>query len=197
MNSIGERLIYLRNLKKQNRAQVMKALNIHNLGRYEENERSPSIDIIVSIANYYNVSTDWILTGKGRGPDNEEITTQNKQTTLEGFEQILNFLDNIIKAGNLSREDLVRILYELQYDMQDSGDEQIYQEFVSQYELDMLQNYRLLSERDQGKVDGIIESMVQKSDKKPEGKKEATSSSSETTRGEISAGDNSASRVIA
>lgn len=43
----------------------MELLNFDNLSRIEKNERKPGIDIVLSIANFFDVSIDWLLTGEG------------------------------------------------------------------------------------------------------------------------------------
>ena len=69
MNTLGDRLIYLRNKRKFTAADVKERININDLGRFEKNERKPSLDTLLAIANFYNVSTDWLLTGK----DNDTV----------------------------------------------------------------------------------------------------------------------------
>ncbi len=64
METLGERIAYLRNKHNLTQRQLMDYLKIENLSRYERNERRPSIDTITAIANFFNVSTDWLLLGK-------------------------------------------------------------------------------------------------------------------------------------
>lgn len=201
MNTIGERIKFLRTKHKLSMEDFATAIGTNKSGisSYENNKYEPSAKYLIQISKQFNVSIDWILTGEGREPGelNQSCIENQTKKDIEGFEETLNFLSDIIKEGKLSREDLLQMLFELQYDMRDSDDDAIYQEFVSQYELNMLQNYRLLSERDQGKVDGIIESMVSKVDKKPDYKKGVQSSQSKTSRDETSSGSDSDSRVTA
>ena len=68
LNTIGERIAYLRTKHKLTQKEVMEALNFDNLSRYENNERKPSISVIIALAEYFKVSTDWILLGKCRNP---------------------------------------------------------------------------------------------------------------------------------
>lgn len=201
MDTVGERLKHARKIKglTLNDIKANSGVSTGNLSEIENNKVLPSTPTLISICRILDISIDWLLTGEGRGPDETEVEHKEIESKkeIEGFEQILNFLSNIIKEGKLSREDLLRMLYELQYEIQDPDEESIYLEVISQYEFDMLQNYRLLSERDQGKVDGIIESLVPKSDKKPDKKKEPKSSTSDTSRDEATAGDETGERGIA
>lgn len=64
LDTIGERIIYLRNSRGMTQRKLMDELNITNLGRVEKNVGLPGIDMIVSISNYFNVTTDWLLKGK-------------------------------------------------------------------------------------------------------------------------------------
>jgi transcriptional regulator with XRE-family HTH domain len=78
MKTLGERLSFLRESKDLSRAQVMRDLNIHNLGRFEEDKRKPSIDNVICLAEYFDVSIDWLLTGEGRGPKEEAPPLNNE-----------------------------------------------------------------------------------------------------------------------
>jgi len=91
MNTLGERLTYLRNKANLSAAQVIKKTNVVNLGRYEKDERKPSIDSLLSIAQFYKVTTDWLLVGKEplkNELDQDEaelIKYFNKLTTREKY----------------------------------------------------------------------------------------------------------------
>jgi len=201
MNTIGERIKYLRILNKLSMEEFAEKIGANKSGIsfYESNKYEPSAKNLVLLSQQFNVSTDWILTGKGKGPDEAAIDCLDYKTQQEpeGFEQTLNFLSNIINEGKISREDLIKMLFELQYEIQQEDDNPIYQEFVSQYEFDLLQNYRLLSERDQGKVEQFIDSLLPKGKIHEDKKKGQPSSSSETTRNETAARNESEGRGIA
>lgn len=59
----GERLLKLREERKETQEQLAKAVNItrQSLSRYETNERTPNIELIYSIAQHYDVSADYLL----------------------------------------------------------------------------------------------------------------------------------------
>jgi transcriptional regulator with XRE-family HTH domain len=63
LNAFGPRLKMLRVDKDLSRDDLGKILGITltTIGRYESMRRSPSIDIVVKIARYFNVTTDYLL----------------------------------------------------------------------------------------------------------------------------------------
>lgn len=65
--TLGERLYYLRTTNKKKREDLVEYLQFENLDTYAKYERdnvkNVDIKIIINLAKYYNVSTDYILTG--------------------------------------------------------------------------------------------------------------------------------------
>lgn len=70
---IGKQLKTLRKNSKKSQQEVCTSLNIEQstLANYENDKRIPKIDILIKIANYYNVSVDYLL---GR-TENQNIST--------------------------------------------------------------------------------------------------------------------------
>lgn|GEM_PF-2508050 len=68
---IGIKLKKLREARGLNQDELSKKLNIEQstLANYENNRRTPKTDILIEIANYFNVTTDYLL---GTGIFNEE-----------------------------------------------------------------------------------------------------------------------------
>ena len=66
MKTIGERIKHLRNKKGLSMAGLEKAINAAtgNVNNWEKNRRIPSGNNIIALSRYFNVSTDWLLTGK-------------------------------------------------------------------------------------------------------------------------------------
>lgn len=62
-NILGKRIELLRNENNLNQLELAKILNIGNttLSQYESGKRIPSDDIKLKIADYFNVSLDWLL----------------------------------------------------------------------------------------------------------------------------------------
>ena len=63
MTSFGERLNYLR---KENKLKAEELADIVGVKRriiflYEKNESKPSYDVLISLANYFNVSLDYLV----------------------------------------------------------------------------------------------------------------------------------------
>lgn len=73
MASLGSRISYLRNKRGISQEEFSKILKIgkSTLGMYEIDKREPSHEMSARIANYFNVSLDWLLTG------NEKDTEYN------------------------------------------------------------------------------------------------------------------------
>lgn len=63
VNGFGERLLALREERKETQQQLADAIGItrQSLSRYETNERTPNIDLIYSVSKHYNVSADYLL----------------------------------------------------------------------------------------------------------------------------------------
>ena len=99
LNTIGERIAYLRTNNKLTQKEVMEILNFDNLSRYENNERKPSLNIIIALAEYFNVSTDWILTGKCSMPKNDSKNNED----LDKFVDLFMQLDDIEKGIIIGR----------------------------------------------------------------------------------------------
>lgn len=60
---LGKRLKELRNEKGLTQKEVAAALGIHNVTylHYEKDEREPPLKILAEMANFFEVSTDYLL----------------------------------------------------------------------------------------------------------------------------------------
>jgi transcriptional regulator with XRE-family HTH domain len=92
--SLGKRLAKLREKRGLDQAQLGESLNLSKstISAYERDTRSPNPEIIVSIAEYFNVSTDYLLRGDIR-PQNEIID-----------EEVHEFLEKINELGEREQE---------------------------------------------------------------------------------------------
>ncbi len=72
---LGEKLKNIRESKGFTQIQAAKALEISNvvLNRYEKNERRPDAEMLKRIAEFYNISVDYIL-GLTSNPNESSIT---------------------------------------------------------------------------------------------------------------------------
>jgi transcriptional regulator with XRE-family HTH domain len=71
VNSFGERLSFImevRNITYQDLAAAT-GLSRGNIGGYKKGDIKPSFDGIIALANFLSVSTDWLLLGRGPGPE--------------------------------------------------------------------------------------------------------------------------------
>ncbi|WP_219639016.1 helix-turn-helix transcriptional regulator [Cohnella sp. CFH 77786] len=112
MDTLGKRIAFLRESKGLKQRQLMEILNFNNLSRFERDEMKPGIDIIIMLAEYFDVSTDWLLTGKERVSGvishQEELPSPDALVLLAKFQQLT--VGNQIKAegyieGLLSGQD--------------------------------------------------------------------------------------------
>lgn len=74
MMGISSRIKYLRESKDISQAKLAKEIGVSagNVGDWEREKAKPGADAIIAIANFFNVSTDWLLTGRGKGPSKED-----------------------------------------------------------------------------------------------------------------------------
>ena len=74
--TFSERLVQLRKEKNITQRQLASALNLSEVGiqNYEGGRRKPAYDILLALADYFNVSIDY-LTGRTDCPD---IVTKDK-----------------------------------------------------------------------------------------------------------------------
>ena len=68
---LGQRIAYLRKSKNLSQAELAKIINIgtSTLGMYETGKREPNNEMLSRIADFFNVTTDYLL---GRITDNDE-----------------------------------------------------------------------------------------------------------------------------
>lgn len=98
---ISERLKELRKKANMTQAMLSEQLNMADdtYGNYEREKSDPSIDTIVALAQIYNVTTDYILTGKEMDADAKVSSIISKcpdnklsdlLTIMEGIVNLLN-----------------------------------------------------------------------------------------------------------
>ena len=68
MSSIGARIAHLRAKRGMSQEELAKLLKIgkSTLGMYETDKREPSHETTTRIADYFEVTIDWLLTGRER-----------------------------------------------------------------------------------------------------------------------------------
>lgn len=95
MDTFGKRLKYLRSLRNKQQKEVAIDLDISKTGysSYENDIRMPGVSMLIKIADYYNVSIDFLL---GRD-DSTHIDKNEIQRYLTELFSSLKMLDNYIK----------------------------------------------------------------------------------------------------
>ena len=104
MSVFAERLKELRKEKGLTQQKVADSLNISqpNYRRWESGERLPSVETLVMLADYFEVSIDYLLTRKNQKVfENEKIYTEEDLIIiLQDFEKfILPFSFNIVHSS--------------------------------------------------------------------------------------------------
>ncbi|MCC0649167.1 helix-turn-helix domain-containing protein [Clostridioides sp. ZZV15-6598] len=99
MDTLGKRIAYLRNSRKLTQRKLMDILKFENLGKFETGGRKPNCDILMSIADYFDVSTDWLLYGKEKVNSNNSVK-ENKEDYLYN----LHATDDEMMILNLYRQ---------------------------------------------------------------------------------------------
>jgi transcriptional regulator with XRE-family HTH domain len=79
MYQLGDRLKSLREKQNKSQLRVAKDLGLSNvqLSRYESGDRKPDPEVIASFADYYEVTTDYLL-----GRNNNVVQVAGKEITL-------------------------------------------------------------------------------------------------------------------
>ncbi|MFC7783318.1 helix-turn-helix domain-containing protein [Rossellomorea sp. GCM10028870] len=116
MSSLGSNIKKLRereNISQKDFAQKIGVSNVV-LSRYEKDERKPDYDMLKKIADYFEVSIDFLL-GREEKANSKEDTLEevNKLVKEYGIEQF-GFFD-IEKWKDLSQEDIEEIKKHFEY----------------------------------------------------------------------------------
>jgi transcriptional regulator with XRE-family HTH domain len=88
LNTLGDRIVFLRNREGLSLREVMEKLNISNLSRYEKNERKPNIDTFLTLSEYFKVTTDWLLKGTKNIIEDIEYTHKYTKTIGDRIKQL-------------------------------------------------------------------------------------------------------------
>lgn len=130
METIGQRIKYLRDSLKQSQQQIAEKTGISrgNISNYEKDRVSPAADTIVALCAYFHVSADWLLTGKetvsGDSATRENYTLGGKDVfhLSEEFEKKAVYMKTteeeerlILMYRDFSREDKDFILNMIQF----------------------------------------------------------------------------------
>ncbi len=94
INGLGERLHKLRESRRLSRKEVASAigLSVSVLSNYENGERTPSVDALISLADFYRCSTDYLL---GIGSSMPVKTVDVSMLNDEQVQMLQQFLESI------------------------------------------------------------------------------------------------------
>lgn len=95
MDTFGKKLKHLRSLRKKQQKEVAIELGISKTGysAYENDLRMPGVQMLIKIADYYNVTTDFLL---GRD-DKMYIDKSEIQFYVTQLKNNIQILDDYIK----------------------------------------------------------------------------------------------------
>jgi len=103
--SFGSRLLEARKRKGISQEEIAKFLNTKGpvIGRYERDEMKPSIEVAAKMADYLDVSLDFLV---GASDEQLDKTTMSRILELQKLpdddkQHIFYTLDNLIKAAKL------------------------------------------------------------------------------------------------
>ena len=80
-----------RNISRKELAAFLN-VSVSTLGMYEQGRREPNIDMLIKLADYFNVSLDFLV---GRSADNEERKNMLEALRLkipQEYKDIINFM---------------------------------------------------------------------------------------------------------
>ncbi|MGF6990381.1 transcriptional regulator with XRE-family HTH domain [Lachnospiraceae bacterium PM6-15] len=95
---LGSKISNLRKKLKMNQREFAKAIGVSNgaVAMWETNKRQPDLETLLKLANFFNVSTDYLL-GKEQTPTNiiteldspsEKAFSQEEQDVINYFRQL-------------------------------------------------------------------------------------------------------------
>lgn len=95
MSSFGSRLKHLRESNNIPQKDFAKMLNIANstLSQYESDKRIPSDDVKVQIAQFFNVTTDYLLGNETPDKFKPQLSEKDKKDIAKQVEDMLDGLD--------------------------------------------------------------------------------------------------------
>ncbi|MEG2707598.1 MAG: helix-turn-helix transcriptional regulator [Vagococcus sp.] len=97
--TIGQKIAYLREKQRLSQPQLAKALNVatSTIGMWETGKRGLKDESIILIANYFNVSADYLLgiDIKNSYKSNEIIANITDDVTEEELQDILTYIEFI------------------------------------------------------------------------------------------------------
>jgi len=94
---IGERLKKLRGKRSQEEIAIKIGISRARLSHYETGRSEPDSEILKKLADFYNVSTDYLISGnnkKNTQTNMPDLTQKDEKDIAKKLESILNDLDS-------------------------------------------------------------------------------------------------------
>ena len=89
---LGARIAALRHDRGWSQAELARQLGISTsaVGMYEQGRREPSAELLVTLAEKFRVSTDYLLTGKPIALPDQKAVTRLMRSSLESAQSALS-----------------------------------------------------------------------------------------------------------
>ncbi|MBN2795048.1 MAG: helix-turn-helix transcriptional regulator [Clostridia bacterium] len=115
--TFGERLKLTRKANFVRQQQLAEHLNVavSTLSQYENDKRHPNFDILCDIADYFHVTTDYLI-GKTNSPTHTNVIFKEIDADLNGlsYEKLLNKIsDNLKYMYDAHDQKSIEILYKI------------------------------------------------------------------------------------
>ncbi len=107
-SEFSNKLILLRGDKSRNSVADEIGINPQTLERYEKNKRLPDIEITSKIADYYDVSVDWLL-----GTDKKQLSERELITEISSYLGLNKTTVELLHALKEKEIDVLHLLSEL------------------------------------------------------------------------------------
>ncbi|EGT4047298.1 TPA: helix-turn-helix transcriptional regulator [Clostridioides difficile] len=104
MDTLGERIVYLRKAKNLKQYELEEMLSCDNLSKFERNIRKPNYEILKSIAEIFNVSVDWLLNGDNLSHKSDLICDSSSNYPLNSINSNeIKLLNNFRKLNDYDK----------------------------------------------------------------------------------------------
>ena len=107
--TLGERIRYLRKISNkltQKKLSDATGISRGNLSNYETDRFKPASDAIIAIATYFDVTTDWLLTGK-EDSDLKSNQNPNHMTLTDNEEKLITLFRQLRDEDKLKIEGII------------------------------------------------------------------------------------------
>ena len=104
MDTLGERIVYLRKAKNLKQYELEEMLGCDNLSKFERNIRKPNYEILKSISEIFNVSVDWLLNGDNLSHKSDLICDSSSNYSLNSINSNeIKLLNNFRKLNDYDK----------------------------------------------------------------------------------------------